>query len=68
MIAGLTPAEYDVVGAKVQVSGVKELTGGAVEVVVHGRRSDAEYIRGVFKAQKGIQTPRRSLLPMRPDS
>src|SRR5689334_18883437 len=35
MIAGLSPGEYDMVGAKVQVSGVKELSGGAVEVVVN---------------------------------
>jgi hypothetical protein len=56
VIAGLTPAEYDVVGAKVQVSRVKELSGGAVEVVVRGRLSDAEYIRGTFKARKGIRT------------
>jgi hypothetical protein len=66
MIAGLTPAEYDVVGAKVQVSRVKELTGGAVEVVVHGRLSDAAYIRGVFKAQKGIQTTEPKPVPNAP--
>jgi hypothetical protein len=56
MIAGLTPVEFDAVGARVRVHKVKELAGGAVEVVLHGRLSDAEYVRGVLGSQKGVQT------------
>lgn len=56
MIAGLTPLEFDAVGARVRVHKVKELAGGAVEVVLHGRLSDAEYVRGLLNGQKGVQT------------
>ncbi len=56
MIAGLTPAEYDTVGARITVHNVKELAGGAVELLLHGAPSDAEYVRGALKHQKGIQT------------
>jgi hypothetical protein len=56
MIAGLTPLEFDAVGARVRVHKVKELAGGAVEVLLHGRLSDAEYVRGVLNGHKGVQT------------
>jgi acid stress-induced BolA-like protein IbaG/YrbA len=56
MIAGLTPVEFDTVGARVRVHRVKELAGGTVEVLIHGRLSDAEYVRGALNNQKGVRT------------
>jgi hypothetical protein len=56
MIAGLTPLEFDAVGARIRVHKVKELAGGGVEVLLHGRLSDAEYVRGVLNGHKGVQT------------
>jgi hypothetical protein len=56
MIAGLTPVEYDAVGAPIRVHQVKEIAGGAVEVAVAGRLSDAQYVRGALNNQKGIRT------------
>src|ERR1700730_13194705 len=44
MIAGLTPVEYEAVGAKIRIHNVKELAGGEVEVTIHGGLSDAEYV------------------------
>ena len=46
MIAGLTPAEYEAVGARVRVHRVREITNGTVEVLLHGTLVDAEYVRG----------------------
>jgi hypothetical protein len=56
MIAGLTPEEYEAVGARIRVHRVKEMPGGAVEILLHGGLSDAEYVRGALNNQKGIQT------------
>jgi hypothetical protein len=56
MIAGLTPVEYDAVGAPIRVQKVRELTGGKVEVLVNGGWSDAEYVRGALNNQKGVKT------------
>jgi hypothetical protein len=56
MIAGLTPVEYDAVGAPIRVHQVKEMAGGAVEVAVAGRLSDAEYVRRALNNQKGVRT------------
>ncbi len=56
MIAGLTPVEYDAVGANIIVHKVKKLSGGAIEVLVQGGWSDAEYVRGSLKGLKGVQT------------
>ena len=56
MIAGLTPEEYEAVGARIRVHKVKEMAGGAVEVVLHAGRSDAEYVRGALKNQNGVET------------
>jgi acid stress-induced BolA-like protein IbaG/YrbA len=56
MIAGLTPVEYEAVGARIRVHKVKELTGGAVEIVLHGGHSDAEYVRGALNNLKGVRT------------
>lgn len=55
MIAALTPAEYDSVGAKIRVQKVKETASG-VEIVLRGGSSEAEYVRAALDLQKGIQT------------
>jgi acid stress-induced BolA-like protein IbaG/YrbA len=41
MIAGLTPAEYEAVGARVRVHRVKEMGRGAVEILLCGGLVDA---------------------------
>jgi hypothetical protein len=56
MIAGVTPAEYEAVGARIRIHKVKEMAGGAVEILVHGGLSDAEYVRRTLNHQKGVQT------------
>lgn len=56
MIAGLTQAEYDAVGANIMVFKIQERSGGVIEVLVNGGRSDAEYVRGAFKQLKGVRT------------
>jgi hypothetical protein len=56
MIAGLTPEEYETVGAQIRVHRVREMAGGAVEILVRGGLSDADYVRGALKNQRGIQT------------
>src|SRR5260370_13108482 len=56
MIAGLTPAEYEAVGARVRVHRVKEMAKGTVEVLLHGGLVDAEYVRGALQNQKGVVT------------
>lgn len=65
MIAGLTPAEYDAVGANIMVLEVKARADGAIEVLVNGGRSDAEYIRGSLLQLKGVRTtePRQRMGP-----
>ncbi len=55
MIAGLTPLEFDAVGAPIRVHKVKEMAGG-VEILLHGRLADAEYVRGALNNEKGVQT------------
>ncbi len=56
MIAGLTPDEYENVGTRVRVHRIKEVGGGGFEILLHGSQSDAEYVRGAIKNQKGVQT------------
>jgi len=56
MIAGLTPGEYESVGARIRVHRVKELGDGLLEVLVHGGYSDAMYVRRALNNQKGVQT------------
>jgi hypothetical protein len=56
LIAGLTPEEYEAVGARIRVHRVKEKARGVVEILLHGGRSDAEYVRGVLNNRKGVQT------------
>jgi hypothetical protein len=63
MIAALTPEEYASVGVRIRVRKVKETTGGAVEVLLDGGPSDAEYVRGAFKSQKGVQTTEPKSVP-----
>jgi hypothetical protein len=56
MIAGLTPTEYDAVGANIMVFKVQQLADGGLEVLVNGGPTDAEYVRGAFKQLKGVRT------------
>jgi hypothetical protein len=56
MIAGLTPLEYDSVGARIRIQKVKELAKGALEIILHGGSSDAEYVRRALNDQHGVQT------------
>jgi hypothetical protein len=56
MIAGLTPVEYEEVGEKIRVQKVKAVAGGEVEVTIQGGLSDAEYVRGALKKEKGVRT------------
>jgi hypothetical protein len=56
MIAGLTPVEYQAVGARVRIHKVKQLAGGAVEILLHGGLSDAQYVRQALDHQKGVET------------
>jgi hypothetical protein len=63
MIAALTPVEFKAVGPRVRVHGVEEMGGGAIEVLLHGGISDAEYVRGVLNSQKGIRTTEPKHIP-----
>lgn len=56
MVAGLTPEEYESVGARIRVHGVREKGKGVVDILLHGGRSDAEYVRGALNNQKGVTT------------
>lgn len=56
MIAGITPLEYDSVGARIRVHGIKELANGSIEVTLHGMDSDATYVRGTLDKQGGVTT------------
>lgn len=54
MIAGLTPLEYESVGARIRVHEVRELGAGSLKVIVRGGYSDAIYVRGALANQKGV--------------
>ncbi len=56
MIAGLTPLEYESVGARIRVHRIKELENGSLEVLLHGAYSDAKYVRDALNNQKGVTT------------
>lgn len=56
MIAGLTPLEYESVGARIRIQRVKELPKGEIEIILHGGYSDADYVRRAFINQNGVQT------------
>ena len=52
MIATLTPAEYDAVGASIRVQKVLDVGHGAFEVRVYGRCADAEYVGEHQKSER----------------
>lgn len=56
MIAGLTPLEYESVGARIRVHKIEEQGKSSIEVMLHGGYSDAEYVRGVMNNQKDVKT------------
>jgi len=56
MIAGVTPAEFETVGARIRVHKIRQMANGAVEVLLHGGSSDAGYVRDALNNQKGIRT------------
>ena len=56
MIAGITPIEYDSVGARIRVHAVEAKAKGAVDILLHGGPSDAEYVRRTFKNQTDLRT------------
>ena len=56
IIAGLAPGEYASVGTRIRVHKIREMAGGAVEVLLHGGWSDAEYVREALNNQKGVRT------------
>lgn len=56
MIAGLTPLEYQSVGARIRIHKIREIADGAFEILLHGGLSDAEYVRGALNNQKGVET------------
>lgn len=55
MIAGLTPEEYVSVGARIRIHRVKELANG-LEILLHGGKSEADYVRAVLDKQEGVRT------------
>lgn len=63
MIAALSPEEYNAVGLRIRIHRVRELAGGAVEVVVRGAPSDAEYVRRTLNNQKGISAAEPKQVP-----
>lgn len=56
MIAAMTPEEFNSVGAPIRIHRIKEMAGGTVEIMLHGKLSDAEYVRGLFNNEKGVET------------
>ena len=66
LIAALTPAEYDAVGVHIRVQSVKDIAGGKIEVRLHGRHSDADYVRGALNNLKGVQTTEPQQVPGAP--
>jgi hypothetical protein len=56
MVAGVTPVEYLSVGVPVRISQVKEVAGGALEILLHGGYPDAEYVQEALKNHKGVET------------
>ncbi len=62
MIAALSPSEFSSVGAKIHVHKIKQMAN-AVEIVLRGGHSDAEYVRGVLKNQKGVKTTEPKQVP-----
>jgi hypothetical protein len=54
MIATLTPVEFDSIGARIRVQKLRT-KAGRVEVLLHGRAADAEYLRDVL-GRGGVKT------------
>jgi hypothetical protein len=54
MIAGITPLEYESVGAPVRVHQIKELGDGTLEVLLHGNLSDAVYVRDALISKGNV--------------
>jgi hypothetical protein len=65
MIAALTPVEHASVGARIRVHKVRE-KAGSLEILLHGGRSDAEYIRGALNNQKDVRTTEPKSVPSAP--
>jgi hypothetical protein len=55
MIAALTPREYRASGALVRVHRVRPLAGGAIEVMLRGDSSDAEYVASALRKLEGVE-------------
>lgn len=49
-IAGLTPTEYSATGSRIRIHRIKEMSGGAFEILLHGGPPDADYLRHVLEA------------------
>jgi hypothetical protein len=62
MIAALSPSEFNSVGAKVRVHKIRQMAN-AVEVVLRGGHSDAEYVRGALNNQTGVRTTEPKQVP-----
>ena len=63
MIAALTPDEYNAVGLPIRIHRVREMAGGAVEVVIRGGPSDAGYVRRTLNNHKGISAAEPKPVP-----
>lgn len=63
MIAGLTPVEYDSIGPRIRVHQLREFGDGTIEIRLHGRAADAEYVRNVLEKQAGIETTNPNPVP-----
>ena len=63
MIAGMTPEEYETVGARIRVHTVREQPKGTFEIVLRGGPSDAEYVRGALNHEKGVKTTEPKQVP-----
>ena len=49
--------------AHIRVQSVKDIAGGTVEVLLHGRHSDAAYVRGALDNVKGVRTTEPKQVP-----
>jgi hypothetical protein len=48
--------EFQYAGSRIRIQRVKERGGNAVEILLNGDLSDAEYVREKLNDQKGVQT------------
>lgn len=56
MIAGLTPDEYESVGARIPVNRIRPFADGSIEILVRGNYSDANYVSSALKRLSGVKT------------